>query len=169
MKRKLWCTGFSGFKKIVQQENWENELPMNVAVISILNGKDCGVPNEEHLLKSSEQVLNLDFDDSCPNDFGLPDDYENIRYTEETTLEFFTEFQARELIDFVENNLGRDFYIHCSAGVSRSQAVVKFIQNNYSDRIEWQLNPNNPVLFPNWFVYQKLNKIKREREETYEE
>ena len=163
MKQKLWCTSFNGFKEIVQTNNWETELPENIAVISILNGPDCSAPDEYHLLEDCDRVLNLEFDDVSPEAFGLSDDAENIKYDEDTVLEFFTDFQALDIIDFIENNLNRNFYIHCSAGVSRSQAVTKFILLNYSDK-DWELNPNNPIMFPNGFIYQKLCKIKREND-----
>ena len=164
MKQKLWCTGFNDFKKLVEINNWKSCLPEDIAVISIINGEDCGIPEEYHLLNKSNQVLNLEFDDVSPEAFGLSDDSECTRYDKDTVLKFFTNFQAREVIDFVESNINRNFFIHCSAGVSRSQAVTKFILLNYSDR-DWKLNPNNPIRFPNGFVYQKLCTVKREKDE----
>lgn len=167
MKQKLWCTGFNNFKKLVETNNWESYLPEDIAVISIINGKDCGNPEEYHILNTSDRVLNLEFDDVSPEAFGLSDNSETMRYDEDTVLEFFTDFQAKNIINFVENNLNCNFFIHCSAGVSRSQAITKFILLNYSDR-DWELNQDNPIMFPNGFIYQKLNKIFREQGEAYE-
>jgi predicted protein tyrosine phosphatase len=164
MRQKLWCTGFNEFKRLVKTNNWDSCLPEDIAIISIINGKDCGNPEEYHILSDSDRVLNLEFDDVSPEAFGLSDDSERMKYSEDTVLEFFTDFQAKDVIDFVENNLNKNFFIHCSAGVSRSQAVTKFILLNYSDR-DWELNSNNPIMFPNGFVYQKLCKVKRERDE----
>ena len=66
-----------------------------------------------------------------------------------------------ECVRFIERNKNKNFYIHCSAGISRSQAFVKYIKNVYND-INWITNPNNPCEFPNGFVYNQLMKSYRE-------
>ena len=33
--QKLWCTGFKAFKTIVENNNWTNGVPDNIAIISI--------------------------------------------------------------------------------------------------------------------------------------
>lgn len=42
-----------------------------------------------------------------------------------------TDLQAKLLLSFIERNYKKDFLIHCFAGVSRSGAVAKFINEFY--------------------------------------
>ena len=45
----------------------------------------------------------------------------------------FTKEHAREIIDVVTANPDVDIYVHCMAGLSRSQAVAHFIARHFSD------------------------------------
>ena len=102
----------------------------------------------------------MNFDDADPIANGLDSNITSYEYKGKT-IEFFTDEQANEAIHFIENNIKKSifsnihFFIHCSAGISRSQAFVKYIKNIYNE-INWETNPNNPCLHPNGFVYQKL-------------
>lgn len=162
--QKLWCVSFNGFRNIVNKEGWDINVPPSIAIISInSSGNIC--PGEETHLCHGTNVLNLNFDDAEPFSYGLEDyttdatittsDGENIR------INFFTPEMAQECVKFIEGNKDKDFYIHCSAGVSRSQAFVKYINNVYFDK-EFQTNPNNPCLHPNGYVYQLLMEKYRE-------
>lgn len=169
---KLWCTSFLDFKHIAYKNEWDEKVPDNVAIISINNGKDTGVIEEYHICRDAENVLNLNFDDVDPVVYGLPEDIEFYSYNApdktSITLEFFTNDMAKKAVkfigDMIRNNKldGVDFYIHCSAGISRSQAFVKFIKNVYYE-YDWETNPNNPCLHPNGFVFQKLMHAYRSR------
>lgn len=171
---KLWCTSFLDFKRIAYKNEWDENVPDNIAIISINNGKDAGVVDEYHICRDAENVLNLNFDDTDPMALGLHDDTETYTYENMyapgtyTTIEFFTKDMANKAIKFIENIMDKhrlddvDFYIHCSAGVSRSQAFVKYIKNVY-DAADWETNPNNPCLHPNGFVFQKLMQAYRSR------
>jgi len=61
--------------------------------------------------------------------------------------------QAKKLFDFIKENEGKDFIVHCFAGVSRSAAVAKFI-NDYYDVQDLVLE--NYKIY-NKLVYSKLN------------
>ena len=164
----LWCVGFKDFIDIVYKNHWDKGVPSRYAVISINCGtdvsKDC---NEYHACEDAYNVLNLNFDDADPLVFGLSEDEETYTYKNKyepdtyITLEFFNNKMAKRAVKFIEDNLNRDkfngvnFIIHCSAGISRSQAFVKFIENVYYN-YEWETNPNNPCVYPNGFVFQKL-------------
>jgi hypothetical protein len=172
---KLWCVGFNEFEHIAKRNGWCVEVPSNIAIISINNGKDAGTDDEYHVCENDYNVLNLNFDDIDPIALGLSDDTETYKYENKyapgtfTTIEFFTTDMAKRAVkfidDIIENNKldGVDFYIHCSAGVSRSQAFVKFIKNVYYE-YDWETNPNNPCVHPNGFVFQKLMRAYRSRE-----
>lgn len=45
----------------------------------------------------------------------------------------FSEEHARQIIDVVTSHPGVDIYVHCFAGMSRSQAVAHFIARHFSD------------------------------------
>ena len=47
------------------------------------------------------------------------------------TFRNITPKQADQLIDFIDNNRGKDVYVHCLRGSSRSGAVDKFLQEYY--------------------------------------
>lgn len=58
---KIWCESFNGFKKLMENNNWNNRtLPNNVAIISIC---EPNVSDEYHIFNSAENVINLDFYD----------------------------------------------------------------------------------------------------------
>lgn len=159
---KLWCTSFIQFKQIACNNKWDKVVPDNIAIISICNSQNF---EEEYHICDGENVLNLNFDDVSPEAFRLSDDTEKFTYQsydgKEINLQFFTKSMADECVRFIERNKNKNFYIHCSAGVSRSQAFVKYIKNVYND-INWITNPNNPCEFPNGFVYSQLMKSYRE-------
>lgn len=45
----------------------------------------------------------------------------------------FTSDHARQIIDVVDSHPDVDIYVHCFAGVSRSQAVAHFIARHFAD------------------------------------
>ena len=45
----------------------------------------------------------------------------------------FNEEHARQIIDVVTSNPDVDIYVHCMAGLSRSQAVAHFTARHFSD------------------------------------
>ena len=166
-KLKLWCTNFIQFKRIAYKNEWDEVVPDNVAIISINNSESVGSIEEYHICKDADNVLNLNFDDVDPEPLGLSEDIENYTYKyqdgTEVILQLFTNTMAEKAVDFIEKNKNKNFYIHCSAGVSRSQAFVRYIQNVYCDK-DWETNPNNPCEFPNGFVYSKLMQTYRNEE-----
>lgn len=167
---KLWCVSFIEFEYIAKENKWDGGVPSNIAIISINNG--TYFEGEHHICKDADNVLNLNFDDADPVGYGLPEDTEFYSYNapgkRSISLGFFTKQMAEKAVKFIENVIennkldGVDFYIHCSAGISRSQAFVKYIKNVY-DFIDWETNPNNPCLHPNGFVFQKLMQAYRSR------
>lgn len=134
-----------------------SSLPKNVAVISIDNTENC-----EHYFETSSNVLNLDFDDIDPLDWNesfdssiaLPNDY-----IYKGKLIAFTPDLAKMSIDFIEKHIHCDFYLHCSAGISRSQAFVCYIQDVYPQH-KWEINKCNPPQLPNYHVLHMLKEAK---------
>ena len=149
--QRLWCTSYKGFKQLVEENHWDKYVPDSTAIISInytlINEDEC------HLC-SGDNVLNLDFDDIDPVGIGLDANTESCKIGT-ATLHIFTDQMAAHAIDFIEKHKSRNFYIHCSAGFSRSQAFVRYIQTVYDD-IDLVTNPDNPCMYPNGHVVTTL-------------
>ena len=130
---KLWCNSFQGFKKILETNNWnDSNLPDNVAFISICCTETENSSYETHLLSDNhDNVINLDFDDI--NGYTLKDQFPDDDYVKDNPARGLNDEQGLQLVKFIENNIGKDIYVHCSAGVSRSQGIVKFILEYYND------------------------------------
>ena len=102
-------------------------------------------PNTNHWFdRNHPNVLNLEFDD-VSNDRVF--DYKDNR-GQLMSLHAFTmnQKQAKECVDFIENNLGKNFRIHCLAGKSRSQAIGRFLLDCYEEYKDAKENPNNPCV-----------------------
>ena len=132
----------------------------DIAYISISATDDCArvilndIEETTHYLKNSHNVLNLNFDDITEDIIYKTDNDETV------TFKAMTPEQARQVIDFVENNLDKHFIIHCRAGRSRSQGVARAIYDLYGDIYEvCDYNLVNPCNTPNMDV---VSKIKRE-------
>ena len=66
MTKKMWCVSLEKFKQMAKENGWTKEVPNNIAIISIINSKDCTEDGEKHVCKKADNVLNLDFDASSP-------------------------------------------------------------------------------------------------------
>ena len=111
--------------------------PRGAILISISTPTQEGYPGHSRFPNYSlwEDSLKLKFDDW--SGLGSTNYYSP-----------FTKFQAVDTLAFILKHQGKDFDIHCDAGVSRSAAVGKFIVDNlgstlYSDKIQ---TPNKRVL-----------------------
>ena len=155
---KLLCYSCDMFEKVMFSLGYfSNEnIPDNISIISIGN-----TYKPYHIFKPSSNVLNLDFDDIDPRDWNDKFDIENATYEDfiyKNKSIAFTQDLAEKSVKFIEDNIKSDFYIHCSAGVSRSQAFVRYIQDIYQKN-QWIINENNPPVMPSYHV---LCMLKRE-------
>ena len=131
------------FDELCEKNGWNDaNIPENIAFISIigtdfvreniLERKDGHWFEEEH-----DNVLNLEFDD-VEKEF----EFEGGKALP------ISEEQVEKAVSFIVKNIGKDFIIHCYAGISRSAAFGYFIKqfyNNYSLECE-SLYPNQDVL-----------------------
>lgn len=85
----------------------------DTAFIEIYTG-----PKGKPILPKSHNMIALDFDD-WPAEVVT-----NKIYSTHTTI---TKGQAKRLVRFIRKHWGKNFIIHCDAGVSRSQQVASFI------------------------------------------
>lgn len=152
---KLWCVNFRDFERLAKANGWNKAVPSDTAVISIINSPDIRIDCETHVCKDAANVLNLDFDDCSPLTYKVDASSETVEIDTDKFVHFFTPEMAKKSIEFIKKNKNKDIYIHCTAGMSRSQAFVRFFLNNIHEN-KWETNPNNPCLYPNGFVYQRL-------------
>lgn len=158
---KVYCYSRFEFAKEMNKLGWTDAtLPENVAIISICctepvkqhwKSKGYDGNEDEHYFKDAENVLNIDFDDINEQTLKC---YDNGEY--KFTATCITEAQAKELAIFIERHHNCDFYIHCNAGKSRSQAVVRYINDMYGHIKTIETRAENPCLYPNAFVLSAL-------------
>lgn len=139
--KKLYVYSQIDFDNIAAYNGWNVSFPENTAVISI-----CNVDTDENdhfFSNGTPNVLNVKFDD----------------VSEEEDGNFIDNNTAESIVDFIDNHIGCNFYIHCYAGRSRSQAVARYIMDMYPN-IEWETRKSNPCTSPNIDVLCKLKRVK---------
>lgn len=151
----LMCYGREGFRKELKNNGWtDGNLPEDWIFISI-SGYEPSL-EEPHLLKECEQVMNLNFDDICG--YRMWDALPNEEWTEEkkrlhSREHGMSDEDAGRLFGFLEKNIGKNVMVHCSAGVSRSQGVVRYLLDMHHDFYKTSdTNPLNPCRHPNGHV-----------------
>lgn len=149
-KKYMKGIGFLSYnynRENVSKEYIENN---NFAVISIGNlEKENGDFDNElwrngsnsHWLPNAKNVLNIDFNDVVGHEKGA-----------------LSELQAQEILYFIENNKDKDnWYIHCSAGISRSGAVASIVYEYLKSNNESVvIKPEYPKT-PNYYIRKMLN------------
>lgn len=138
-------------KKGVTPENVETFK--KVAIISINNVDEDGYT--PYFPKDKSNVKVTYFDD-VTEDIVVPSlngSGDNI------TVKAMTLDQAKELYAFIKDNKHKEiFIVHCTAGISRSGAVITFLNDYFGGN--WnELMRNNPQIQPNYHVYKLLHDI----------
>lgn len=132
------------------------------AFISIIGTPQCQKyyleENELHWFKNNtHNVLNLEFDDI---------DEESINWKGHTFYGL-TESQAKQIVEFIDNNKGKHFYIHCKAGRSRSQGICRYILDTYGKEYGYDekesCRKENPCVTPNIRVVSMLKQEYRNK------
>lgn len=118
------------------------EAHPNTASISIYGSFEDPVFTQEHT-----NVLSLQFDDIS--------DVEAARSVH-NKLNLFSEIDIDKIYAFAKCNQHADtWFVHCSAGQSRSGAVGLFLCD-YFDVPYQEYMQTNPQVIPNMYVYTKL-------------
>lgn len=140
----------------IDTDNVENER--DKAFISIIGTPDSQKYYLEedvyHWFKNNtDNVLNLEFDDIGG---------EELKY-KGVLFKGLTDEQAERIVDFIEKNKGKNWYIHCRAGRSRSCAIGTYILDVYGEEFGYYRKEStkrgNALLTPNIFVLTKLKRI----------
>jgi len=178
----VFCYSHEGFNDYMRMNEWYDEPGKDTATISICS------PNDEdpiHWFPDEPMCgnINIDFDDIDPSMNWKDDAYdrlldEYIKYdhdVDDSEYKFksptaqtgyvtaMTYKDAQKIVFFIDMQIRsgiKYFIIHCSAGISRSQAIVKYIQDTYSDKYKIITRDNNPCLTPNYHVVRMLKRIK---------
>lgn len=151
---KVLCYSQNVLERMLKEMN--NILPSGTVLISIANTDSCCEwykkykdPLESYnLLPPSEKVLNLKFDDIAQD--SITRDGYNILGLQNSQAENIVRFIDRAVRD------GQDIIVHCLAGKSRSQGVVRYILDVYGRDLDIETNPLNPCITPNIHVTSKL-------------
>lgn len=162
MKKYIYCYSKKDFDTICNINDWSDDNPPNentIALISICSTADvvqnviCS-PDNHFFEKNRKNILNLNFDDID----GKEQDIEGGGKAYGITKD-----QALQIVKFVRDNIEKVqyFFIHCRAGQSRSQAVVRYILDTYSRIYELAINPDNPPNTPNPFVLSRLKQAEK--------
>lgn len=175
------CYSHEGFNDYMRDREWYYEPGDGTATISICS------PNDDDPIHWFQEVpygnnINLDFDDFDPSKYWINDKYDELQekfmcnndnesdwevpYKNCNTgvLKAMSYMDASVIVSFIQQKLSegiRTFVIHCSAGISRSQGIVRFILDTYSDRYDIVTRPDNPCITPNVHVVRMLKRIYR--------
>lgn len=156
--RKVLIYSHSEFDDICKKNGWNDDnvdSKNDIAFISIIGSANCLKfyleEDASHWFASNHNnVLNLEFDD-------ISGDKKVTWKGHEMTP--MSENDAEKCVNFIENNIGKTFIIHCRAGKSRSQAFFRFITDFYKDVYSTDCGrKTNPCLTPNIFVLRLLKK-----------
>ena len=107
-----------------------------------------------HFKTNHDNVLVMKFDDLTDTE------WDRIAPATQKGLNLFNEKHAKQIVDFLEKNKGKDYcMVHCAAGVSRSGAVGTFINDFYSKVDYFTFMSRNKYVKPNAYVLTTLKKV----------
>ena len=152
---KLMCYSWEGFGRELECKGWKDgNLPEDWVFVSIGEYEPC--LEKPHILRECEQVINLNFDDICG--YRMWDTLPNEEWTEEKKMFYsnvhgMSDEDAKRLFEFLEKHIGKNVMVHCSAGISRSQGVERYLLDMYQEYSKVSdTNLKNPCKFPNGHV-----------------
>jgi len=177
--KKLYCYSHQEFNLMMEKLGWENRPENGYSTISICSKNDED-PNHWFNVEDISNNINIDCDDVSPEmwwdkDYydealdnynnGISDDYFNCEYfiNSEVNLHAMDYNDAKRLVEFIDDrirNYGDNIFVHCAAGTSRSQAIVRYILDTYPD-IEWKTRDSNPCITPNIHIVRMLKRMYR--------
>lgn len=161
---EVYCVSKRTFERICREERWDDDNPpVDWAVISICCNREVAdfvLPDDDSHWFSREHptVLNVEFDDIAEDskvfdgsEYGFDGTLTAVGLTPET---------AERIVRYIEDHNGMNFLVHCRAGKSRSQGVVRYILDFYPGYEA--SNRANPCTTYNSHTFSQLKKA-RER------
>lgn len=184
--KNILCYSQYEFDKLMRSKNWYDHPGVNCSVISICTPND---PDFEHWFKDDchgtlSSVFNLDINDDGPfwfNEFAsenydksleyflkgnlkMSNAYFNLTDSYGTFIHVMNYEEAFDLVKWIDKrirNFDNTIYIHCGAGASRSQGVVRYIIDTYGNEFNIKTGDSNPCLTPNVHVTMMLKRAYR--------
>lgn len=170
LKNKLLCVSQGWFDEIMLWLGWDDEhLPSEEHALISITESDEKSRCSHWFKRDHKNVINLHFDD-IDGESEIWKDYKrysngDIQYRDQR-LHPMHRVEAQALLRFINYHKGKRFIIHCQAGVSRSQAVVRFILDTFPEEYNitdcWQ---KNLPITPNVYVLALLKRWWRNFEE----
>ncbi len=153
------------FDNVCEAHGWDDsnvESLEDMAFISIIGTDECRkfYMNDERdhwFRENHNNVLNLEFDDLFSD-----------KMYKGHLFKAMNEEQARLSVDFIENNIGKTFFIHCHAGISRSQAFFRFITDFFPNIYSKDCGrKDNMCVNPNLAVFSSLRRAFYEKHNVF--
>jgi len=177
----VFCFSHEDFNDYMRMSNLFESPDSEMAVISICSQND---DDPFHWFQENPygNVLNIDFDDMDPSIWWRSNMYDILMdkyldgknvddefkfYVDDCQsceLHAMTYNQAEKITNYIRTNIDlgiRKFFIHCSAGVSRSQGVVRYIMDTYGNEFQVITRKENPCITPNIHVVRMLKRVDR--------
>lgn len=148
---------------------------MKVKILSKLMFEECIVPKLKDKWGDNCFFISILDPDNSENYFPDSDNYKTVWFYdleyELGDYKIFNNNIAKELIEFILKNKNKsNCIVHCTAGVARSGAVGKFINNILGEENKKRFRKSNPHISPNRLVLKLLNKnytIRTQNDENY--
>lgn len=167
-KTPLLCYGCAEFNELARRKGWGRDgagLDEDLCVVSILSAQDQNLYGDRRWFTyNTSRICILSF---CDNGLSDESEIDGFDFTKPDAGHIYIDGrynpmssgQAAYLARFLDRNIkeGRGVLVHCSAGASRSQGVVRYILDTYPD-IEWMTRDDNPCLTPNMHVVRMLKR-----------
>jgi hypothetical protein len=160
--KNIICLSKNSFDYLMESKGWIDAPGQGVSCISICETEDY---NKHWFKHWHENIFNLDIDDIGPfwfsrkheadcydkslalyndNQVKLSNAYFNNVYISGSNREYCSLIhvldyeEAFALVKWIDYRIKHDdtIYIHCAAGVSRSQGVVRYILDTYGDEYD---------------------------------
>ena len=181
----VFCYSHEGFNDYMRMKGWYERPGLYTATISICSPNDEDpvhwFPESYFVDNIIRQNINLDFDDIDPSHYWDDDTYDRLfsqfmdfdpilahseneyRFDAPTaptgTVRAMTYEEAFKIVYFIDKEIklgAKNIIIHCSAGISRSQGIVRYILDNYGDTYDIVTREDNPCITQNYHVVRML-------------
>jgi len=127
-----------------------SELPYNTVLINI-NPSDCLMPIK--LDKLSSKILTVQFDDVT----------DNKEYKGEIVKKKLDYDTTLKILDFINIHKGKDIWVNCQAGISRSGAICLYLNlfHNYElKKNYWMVSQPNPFVLGQLIIAKNCGRYK---------
>lgn len=103
---------------------------------------DCSLPN---FLQVKMWDVEKDLEDMNGRQYEKPSDEE-----------------LQKIVDFIDSHKDKFYFVvHCSAGISRSGAVARYILERFEDSNKEWFNQQNKFIQPNLYILKRLKELTR--------